>query len=44
MPVPKRLGDCESSRHKGPITLVFAARDEKHNDALVLREVLLSGE
>ena len=24
-----------------PITLVFAARDEEHNDAIVLRDVLL---
>jgi uncharacterized protein YeaO (DUF488 family) len=26
---------------KGPITLVFAARDELLNDAVVLRDVLL---
>lgn len=26
---------------KGPITLVYSARDEIHNDAIVLREVLL---
>ncbi|TCN18044.1 DUF488 domain-containing protein [Sinorhizobium americanum] len=26
---------------KGPITLVYAARDETHNDAVVLRELLL---
>ena len=27
---------------KGPVTLVYAAHDEKHNDAVVLRDVLLS--
>lgn len=27
---------------KGPITLVYAARDETHNDAVVLRELLLA--
>jgi uncharacterized protein YeaO (DUF488 family) len=26
---------------KGPVTLVFSARDERHNDAVVLRNVLL---
>ena len=26
---------------KGPLTLVYSARDEAHNDAVVLREVLL---
>ena len=26
---------------KGPVTLVYAAHDESHNDALVLRETLL---
>lgn len=28
---------------EGPVTLVYAARDETHNDAVVLREILLSG-
>ena len=27
---------------KGPVTLVYAARDETHNDAVVLRETLLA--
>lgn len=27
---------------KGPITLVYAARDETHNDTVVLRELLLA--
>jgi uncharacterized protein YeaO (DUF488 family) len=29
---------------KGALTLVYAARDEERNDAVVLREVLLRGE
>jgi uncharacterized protein YeaO (DUF488 family) len=29
---------------KGTLTLVYAARDEERNDAVVLREVLLRGE
>ena len=29
---------------KGTLTLVYAARDEAHNDAVVLRDVLLHGE
>lgn len=28
--------------HAGPVTLLFAAHDEQHNEAVVLREVLLS--
>jgi len=28
---------------KGPVTLVYAAHDEAHNDAVVLREILLDG-
>lgn len=28
---------------KAPVTLVFGARDEEHNDAVVLRTVLLGG-
>ena len=27
--------------HAGPLTLVYGARDERHNDAVVLRRVLL---
>ncbi|PAP95043.1 DUF488 domain-containing protein [Mesorhizobium wenxiniae] len=27
---------------KGPVTLVYAAHDETHNDAVVLREILLA--
>ena len=28
--------------HKGVVTLVYAAHDEAHNDAVVLREILLA--
>jgi uncharacterized protein YeaO (DUF488 family) len=35
------LAELRAAARKGPITLVFAARDERHNDAVVLREVLL---
>lgn len=30
--------------HQGPITLVYAAHDEMHNDAVVLRDILLRRE
>jgi uncharacterized protein YeaO (DUF488 family) len=35
------LAELRAAARKGPITLVFAARDELHNDAVVLRDVLL---
>jgi uncharacterized protein YeaO (DUF488 family) len=36
-----RLDELRTLARKGPITLVFAARDETHNDAVVLRGILL---
>ena len=39
-------GEIEQLRalaRQGPITLVFSARDETHNNAVVLRDVLLGG-
>ena len=36
-----RLDELRTLARKGPITLVFAAHDEAHNDAVVLREILL---
>lgn len=36
-----RLRELRSLAEKGRITLVFAAHDEAHNDAVVLREILL---
>ena len=35
------LSELRAAARKGPITLVFSARDELHNDAVVLRDVLL---
>jgi uncharacterized protein YeaO (DUF488 family) len=38
---PDRLAQLRALARKGPMTLVYAARDEVHNDAVVLRDVLL---
>ena len=38
---PDRLGELRTLAQRGRITLVFAAHDEAHNDAVVLREILL---
>lgn len=35
------LAHLRALARAGPVTLVYAARDEIHNDAVVLREVLL---
>ena len=40
----QHLAQIEESRQlapKGPITLIYAAHDESHNDAVVVRDVLL---
>lgn len=39
---PDELAQLRSLARKGPITLVYSAHDELHNDAVVLRELLLS--
>jgi uncharacterized protein YeaO (DUF488 family) len=36
-----QLAELRAEARKGPVTLVFGARDELHNDAVVLRNVLL---
>jgi len=36
------LGRLRELALQGPVTLVFSAHDEAHNDAVVLRELLLS--
>jgi uncharacterized protein YeaO (DUF488 family) len=36
------LAELRALARRGPITLVFAAHDEAHNNAVVLRSVLLS--
>jgi uncharacterized protein YeaO (DUF488 family) len=38
---PERLARLRALAKQGPITLVFSARDERHNDAVVLRGLLL---
>ena len=35
------VSQLRSLARKGPITLVYSAHDEVHNDAIVLRDVLL---
>lgn len=34
------LNELRTMARKGPLTLVYAARDELHNEAVVLRDVL----
>jgi uncharacterized protein YeaO (DUF488 family) len=36
-----QLDQLRDLARQGPITLVYAAHDERHNDAVVLRDVLL---
>jgi uncharacterized protein YeaO (DUF488 family) len=38
---PEHLGKLREWARQGPITLVFSAHDETHNDAVVLRDLLL---
>ena len=38
---PEQLDKLRALARKGPITLVFSAHDEVHNDAVVLRDLLL---
>jgi uncharacterized protein YeaO (DUF488 family) len=35
------LGELRELARESPITLVYSARDEAHNDAVVLRDVLI---
>lgn len=37
------LPELQALSHEGPITLVYAARDELHNEAVVLKQVLERG-
>ena len=39
--MPERLDALRALAGKGPLTLVFAARDAARNDAVVLRDLLL---
>ncbi len=38
---PELVAELRAMARRGPITLVYAARDEEHNAAVVLREQLL---
>ena len=38
---PEELARLRALAKQGPVTLVFSARDEHHNDAVVLRGLLL---
>ena len=38
---PDLIAELRSLARKSPITLVYAAHDKSHNDAVVLRDVLL---
>jgi uncharacterized protein YeaO (DUF488 family) len=38
---PEHLGKLRERARQGLITLVFSAHDEVHNDAVVLRDLLL---
>jgi uncharacterized protein YeaO (DUF488 family) len=40
---PDLVKQLEYKAREGPMTLVYAARDEKHNEALVLKQFLESG-
>jgi len=37
----KQLGRLRALARQGPVTLVYSARDEAHNDAVALRDMLL---
>lgn len=40
---PDELRDLRNQARQGPITLIYSAHDEVHNDAIVLRDILLEG-
>ena len=39
----RSYGNCAVGREHGPLTLVYGAHDEEHNDAVVLAQILRSG-
>lgn len=41
---PEALAQLMAEIHKGPVTLVFGARDEAHNNAVALKEFVESHE
>ena len=38
---PTQIHELRTLARSGPVTLVYSARDERHNDAVVLRALLL---
>lgn len=38
---PELLNEIRARARDGPVTLVYAARDETHNEAVVLRDTLM---
>ncbi|KAF1694164.1 DUF488 domain-containing protein [Pseudoxanthomonas koreensis] len=40
---PEALAQLRAYRARGPVTLLYAARDEEHNNAVALRDYLLRG-
>lgn len=41
---PEQIAELRSLARQGRITLVYSAHDEAHNDAVVLRELLLGNQ
>ncbi len=39
---PEAVADLRAALERGPVTLLYAARDEVHNQAVALREYLLA--
>lgn len=39
----KRLGELRRRAREGPVTIVYAARDQDHNNAVVLAELVRDG-
>jgi uncharacterized protein YeaO (DUF488 family) len=39
----KRIDDLRDRARKGPLTIVYAARDEEHNNAVVVCELVRDG-
>ena len=39
--MPRSSINCAHLHERGPITLVYSAHDELHNDAVVLRDLVL---
>ncbi len=38
---PELLNELRTVAQRGPLTLIYAARDELHNEAVVLRDVIV---